>query len=91
MVNLDMVTDLLERPFKGPFAENRADLLLYEEHAFCPRNIFDIYYTPGLGTVTIRPVCHELYAKKILKKNLHSKSIFFYGIDLKFTKFSPNR
>ena len=44
-----------------------------------------------VNIVSIGPVCHELYEKKISKKNLHSKSIIFYDIDLNFTKFSPNR
>ena len=46
---------------------------------------------PTFVTVPIGPVSHELYVKKISKKNLHSKSIFFDDIDLNFTRFSPNR
>ena len=48
---------------KGPFAENRADLLLYEEHAYrCWKPIVNSY-DPGLGTVTIDPKIDQLSEK----------------------------
>ena len=52
-------------------------MMLYEEHAFCPRKLFNIYYTSGLGTVTLDPKIDQLSEKKIIEKKSSLETVFF--------------
>ena len=76
---------------KGHFPQHRSQMCVWC-NIFSSRvslKLMNLFYEAN--TVSIRPVFHELYEKKLSKKNIHSKSFFFNDIDLKFTKISQNR
>ena len=67
-ISRDLAPMLAKVTFKGPFAENRAQIGLYLLHSSRPWQLIIVWELPEVTTVSVRQKHSELYETKIFEK-----------------------